>query len=164
MVLAEGEAKALADGRRIVFSQYREFFGYEGSDPNILEPNGVEHSGGGREKPGGGGALDRFAGKALGDEAAKAVQVNKMGEFEAVTKGSAGGENRIPQAQRANFYAEVHGASGSHFMRKHNTKYVLASAGSGSRFVSDLPSSRLESARLNLVRLMYSCTWLSSST
>src|SRR5260370_13151544 len=110
MVLAEGVAKDVGDDRRIVFSQYREFFGYEGSDPNILEPNGVEHSGGGREKPGGGGALDRFAGKALGDEAAKAVQVNKMVEFEALTEGSAGGENRIPQTQRANFSARVNAA------------------------------------------------------
>ena len=44
-----------------------------------------------------------------------------MGEFEAVTKGAAGGENRIPQAQRANFYAEINGAGGSHFEEKNST-------------------------------------------
>ncbi len=53
--------------RRIEFSQDREFFGYKGTDPDILEPDGVEHPRGGREEPGGGGALDGFAGKALGN-------------------------------------------------------------------------------------------------
>jgi hypothetical protein len=70
----------------------------------------------------GGGTLDGFAGKALGNEAAKAVQVNEVGKFEAVTEGSAGGKNRVPQAQRANFYAEVNGASRTHFVPKDNTK------------------------------------------
>ena len=45
-----------------------------------------------------------------------------MGKFEAVTEGSTGGENRVPQAQRANFYAEVNGASGAHFVQKDSTK------------------------------------------
>jgi hypothetical protein len=45
-----------------------------------------------------------------------------VGEFEAVTEGSAGGENRIPQAQRANLYAEINGASGTHFTQKDTTK------------------------------------------
>jgi hypothetical protein len=43
-------------------------------------------------------------------------------KFEAVTEGSTGGENRIPQAQRANSYAEVNGASGAHFVQKNNMK------------------------------------------
>jgi len=64
---------------------------------------------------GAGDTFNGFAGKALGDEAAEAVEVNEVGEFEAVTEGSACGENRIPHAQRANSYAEVNGASGSHF-------------------------------------------------
>jgi len=102
----------------IEVSQYREFFGYEGADPDIFEANGIEHPGGGGIEPGCGGSFDRFAGQALGDEASEAVQVNKVGEFEAVTKGSTGSENRIPQAQRANFYAEVNGTSGAHFVRR----------------------------------------------
>ena len=44
-----------------------------------------------------------------------------MGEFEAVAEGSACGENRIPQAQRANLYAEINGASGTHFAQKDTT-------------------------------------------
>jgi hypothetical protein len=83
-----------------------------------LEADGIEHPGGGRVETGRWGAFDRFAGKALGDEAAQAVQVNKVGKFEAVTERSTGSENRIPQAQRANFYAEVNGASGAHFVQR----------------------------------------------
>jgi hypothetical protein len=45
-----------------------------------------------------------------------------VGKFEAITEGSTGGENRIPQAQRANFYAEVNGTSGAHFVQKDNMK------------------------------------------
>ena len=67
-------------------------------------------------------AFDGFARESLGDEAAQAVQVDKVGEFEAVTEGSTGGENTIPQAQRANFYAEVNGTSGAHFVQKNTTK------------------------------------------
>ena len=73
-------------------------------------------------EPGGRGTFDGFTGKALGNEAAEVVEVNEVGEFEAVTEGSTGGENRIPQAHRANFYAEVSGASGAHFVQKDNTK------------------------------------------
>jgi hypothetical protein len=45
-----------------------------------------------------------------------------MGKFEAVSEGSAGSENRIPQAHRANLYAEINGASGTHFAQKDTTK------------------------------------------
>jgi hypothetical protein len=55
-----------------------------------------------------------------------------VGKFEAVTEGSAGGENRIPQAQRANLYAEINGASGTHFAQKDTTNLVLPSLKSGS--------------------------------
>ena len=54
-----------------------------------------------------------------------------MGKFEAVTESPAGSENRIPQAQRANGYAEVNGASGFHFAQKDTTKPFLPSSNSG---------------------------------
>jgi hypothetical protein len=117
-VVLQGVAEDVGDDGRIEFSQYREFFGYKGPNSHVLEPNGVEHARSGREEPGGGGAFDGFAGKALGDEASEAFQVNEVGEFEAVTEGSTGGENGIPQAQCANIYAEISGASGAHFVQK----------------------------------------------
>jgi hypothetical protein len=91
-----------------------------------LEADGIEHPGGGGVEAGRWGAFNGFAGQTLGDEASEAIQINQVGEFEAVTKGSAGGENRIPQAQRANFYAEVNGASGAHFAHKDNMKRLSA--------------------------------------
>jgi hypothetical protein len=93
-----------------------------------LEADGIEHAGGGREEAGSGGAFDGFAGEALGDKASETVEVNKVGEFEAVAEGAAGRENRIPQAQCANFYAEVNNASGAHFAEKNNTKLFLLCA------------------------------------
>ncbi len=117
-VVLNGATEDVGYDRRIEFLQYREFFGYEGPDPHILEADGIEHAGGGREEPGSGGTFDGFPGKALCNEAAEAVQVNEVGEFEAVTKGSTGGENRITQAQRANFYAEVNGTCGTHFVER----------------------------------------------
>src|SRR5712692_8353829 len=54
-----------------------------------------------------------------------ALSIHEVGKFEAVTERSAGCENRIPQAQRANFYAEVNGASGTHFVEENNTKRLL---------------------------------------
>jgi hypothetical protein len=38
-----------------------------------------------------------------------------MGEFNAVTEGSAGGNNGIAQAQGANLYAEIDSVCGTHF-------------------------------------------------
>jgi len=103
------------------FRSNREFFGYEGPDPNILEADGVQHPGGGRVEPRGGGAFDGLTRKALGDEASEAVQVYEVGEFEAVTEGSTGGENRIPQAQRANLDTQINGLGGTHFGEKNIT-------------------------------------------
>ena len=114
-IVFEGIAKDVGDDGRIEFSQYREFFGDERADPDVLESDGVEHPGRGFTEPRGRGAFDRFFRKAFGNEAAEAVQVHEVGKFEAVAEGSTGCENRIPQAQRANFYAEVNGASGVHF-------------------------------------------------
>jgi hypothetical protein len=121
-VVLKGITEDVGDDRRIEISQYREFFGYEGPDPYILEPDGIEHSGRGGVETRGWGTFNGFAGETLGDEASEAVEVHEMGKFEAVTEGSTGGENRIPQAQRANFYAEVNGASGAHFAEKNTTK------------------------------------------
>jgi hypothetical protein len=50
-----------------------------------------------------------------------------VGKLEAVTKGSAGSENRIPQAQRADVYAEVSGDSGSHFAKENIMKREIRS-------------------------------------
>jgi len=120
-IVLEGVAEDIGYDRRIESSQYREFFGDERPDAYVLEPNGVEHPRGGLAEPGRRSAFNRFAGKAFGDEAAEAIEVYEVGEFEAVTKRSAGRENRIPKAQRADVYAEVDGDRGSHFAQEDTT-------------------------------------------
>jgi len=90
-----------------------------------LEADGIDHARRGLAKPGSRGTFDGFAGKTFGNEAAEAVQVHEVGKFEAVAEGSTGCENRIPQAQCANFYAEVSGASGTHFVKENSTKPLL---------------------------------------
>ena len=46
-------------------------------------------------------------GDALGDEAAEAIQIHQVSELQPITKGSAGGNDGISEAQSANLYAEV---------------------------------------------------------
>jgi len=120
-VIFEGIAKDVSDDRCIEFSQYREFFSYKGPNAHVLEADGIQQPGSGGVQAWRRGTLDGLPGKALGDKAAEAVQVDDVGVFKAVTEGAAGGENRIPQAQRANFYAEVNRTCGSHFGWKDTT-------------------------------------------
>jgi hypothetical protein len=140
-IVFEGIAEDVGDDRRIKLSQYREFFGNERANPHILESHGVEHPGRGLAQPGGGGTLDGFSGQAFGNEAAETVEVNEVGKFEAVTESSAGRENRIPQAQRADIYAKVDGDRGSHFAQKDNTKPFLVRAKSMAENVGTTPTS-----------------------
>ena len=48
-----------------------------------------------------------------------------MGKLDAVTEGSAGCENGIPQAHRADFYGQVNGDCGGHFARKNSMNPLL---------------------------------------
>ena len=86
-----------------------------------MQADGVEHSGRCGVKTGWRGSFERFLGQALGYKATEAVQVDEVGEFEAVTEGATGGENRIPQAQRANLYTQINGLCGTHFAQEDTT-------------------------------------------
>ena len=78
----------------------------------------IEHAGRGGVEAGCGGTFHRFAGEALGDETAEAVQVDQVGEFEAITERSAGGKDRIPQAQRANSYTQINRLCCTHIVER----------------------------------------------
>jgi hypothetical protein len=82
-----------------------------------LQAYRVEHAGGGLAETGRRGTFDGFPGQTLDDEAAEPVQINQVGEFDAVAKGSTGSENGIPQAQGANLYAEIDSVCGTHFSK-----------------------------------------------
>jgi hypothetical protein len=80
-----------------------------------LQADSIEHTRGGFTEPRWRRTFDGFPGQALYDEAAETVQINEMGELDAVAEGSAGGENGIPQAQGANLYAEIDSVRSTHF-------------------------------------------------
>jgi hypothetical protein len=50
-----------------------------------------------------------------------------VGKLDAITKRSAGSEDGIPKAHRANMHGQINGDSGSHFARK-NTMNTLIRA------------------------------------
>jgi hypothetical protein len=90
-----------------------------------LESHGVKHPGGCLAKPGRGGAFHGFSGQAFNDYAAKTIEVYKVGEFDAVAEGSAGYENGIPKAHRANLHGQVNGDCGGHFAGKNSMNTPL---------------------------------------
>ena len=79
-----------------------------------MQADGVEHPGRSFAKARSGRTLDRFEGKALGNEAADFVQIDEMGKLYAVTEGAAGGKNGIAKTQSADIYAEIDSADRSH--------------------------------------------------
>jgi hypothetical protein len=80
-----------------------------------LQAYGIEHPGRSFTKAGRRGAFDGFEGKAFDDDAAEAIQIDKMGKLDAVTERATGGKNGIAQAQGANLYAEIDSVRGTHF-------------------------------------------------
>src|SRR5581483_11154468 len=74
---------------------------YERCDTNVLQPNGVNHSTVGMPKPRRRITGDRLAGKPLGDDSAKLIQIDDMRKLDAIAEGSRSGENRIPQRDSA---------------------------------------------------------------
>jgi len=113
-VVIEAVAEDVDDEMGVVFSQQWKLGFEERLDADVLQADGVEHAGGSFAETGSGGAFDGFEGEALGDEAAEAVEVDEMSEFEAVAEGAATGEDRISEAQGANLDGEVNTVGGSH--------------------------------------------------
>ncbi len=79
-----------------------------------MQANRVQHPRGGLAESRGGRTFDWFAREALGNKTSQATEVHKVGEFEAVSKGAAGGKNRVPQAHRADLDGQVNRSSGIH--------------------------------------------------
>ncbi len=52
-------------------------------------------------------------GKALGDQAAQAIQVHQVGKFQPVTKSTAGSDDGIAKAKRADGNAQVNISRGT---------------------------------------------------
>jgi hypothetical protein len=90
-----------------------------------LEPHSVKHPGGSLAKARGGGTFHGFAGESFDDNAAETIEVNQVGKFDAVAEGSAGYENGIPKAHRANLHGQINGDCGGHFAGKNSMNAPL---------------------------------------
>jgi hypothetical protein len=90
-----------------------------------LEPHGVQHSGGSLAKAWRRGAFHGFEGESFDDYPAKTIEVYQVGKFDAVAEGSAGYENGIPKAHRANLHGQVNGDCGGHFAEKNSMNTPL---------------------------------------
>ena len=104
-------------------AQGRQLFGDKCAHANILQADGIEHSGRGfaearSRRPG-----HRFEGKPFDDDSAEPVQIHEVGKFHAVAEGAAGGKNGVGKAQRANVYGEVY--CGWHIHRGDSSTRVL---------------------------------------
>jgi hypothetical protein len=110
-----------------------------------LEPYGVEHPGRCLAKARGGRAFHGFAGESFDDYPAKTIEVYQVGKFDAVAEGSAGYENGIPKAHRANLHGQVNGDCGGHFAGKNSMNAPLLT------MISKLDSEQIFCATLFLL-------------
>ncbi len=67
----------------------------ERANPDILQADGVEHSGGCFTQARGGSPRHRFERESFNDDSTETVQIDKVREFDAVTKRATGGNNGI---------------------------------------------------------------------
>ena len=86
----------------------------EGLDPDVLQPNGIDHAAGSLNQPRGlvaGHGLER---QSLGDETTDSVEGNNVFKLDPVAEGSTGGNYRIAQqkAGEANAHLGLHGLGG----------------------------------------------------
>ena len=82
-------------------AQGGKLFGDERAHADILQADGVEHSGRRLAQARRRRARHGFEGQPFDDDAAEPVQIGEVGKLDAVAKGAAGGDNGIGKAHRA---------------------------------------------------------------
>jgi hypothetical protein len=90
-----------------VSAQGRQLLREELFDADVLEPDGVDHAGGGFYEARGLVAGHGLARDAFSDKATDFPEVDDLLEFNAVTKGAAGGNDRVDQVEAAEANAHV---------------------------------------------------------
>jgi len=73
----------------------------KGADAYVLEAYGVDHPAVGIDDARRRRALHRLQGETLGDDPAETIEVDKVGELDAVTKGARGGDYGIAEGELA---------------------------------------------------------------
>ena len=97
----------IGDDLGVVLAELGQFLSYKCADADVLEPDRVHHSTGcladTRRRRAGHG----LRGESFDDDSAKAAQIDEGSEFDAVSKGTAGGNYGIFERERAYADSEV---------------------------------------------------------
>ena len=115
LVIGAGVAEDVGEHDHIfLLAQRREFFGKECGRANILQADGIQHSGSGliqaRRRISG----HRFLGETFDHQSAKPVEMHDVFEFDAITEGAGSGDDRILQLDAREADAQVRIADGRH--------------------------------------------------
>ena len=88
-------AKGVGNDRRAVLAKLGQFLGYERSDTNILQSDGVDHPACGLAQSWGGGSVHWFQREPFDHDPTQALQLHEVREFDAVTECATGGNDGI---------------------------------------------------------------------
>ena len=97
-VFVFGKAKHIHNHRAADIAKKRHLVADERIDTDILETDGIEHSGRSGKQAGRAIAGDGLRRSPLHDDRANALQIDKSGEFLAITKRPTGRDNGVPEA------------------------------------------------------------------
>jgi len=104
----DGEAEDVGDDDDVLHAlELWKLFGDEGTDAHVLEADGVDHASGGLDDARRGIAGHGLAGEALGDEGSDVIERDNVFEFDAVAKGSAGGDDGRAQLYACHVHVHV---------------------------------------------------------
>jgi len=117
LVVGAGVAEDVGEHDDVLFlAQRGELFGEEGGRSDVLQADGIQHSGGGfieaRRRISG----HRFLGETFDDQSAEAVEVNDIFELDAVGEGAGGGDDRILEVDAGEADAQVGIGDGRHWV------------------------------------------------
>lgn len=100
-----------------VLAELGQFQTDECADAYVLEAYRVDHPAVGIDDAGWRSTFHGLEGEALGDDAAETVQVDNVGELDAVTKGARGGDDRVAEGEFADVDGEVNSVRGGRVRR-----------------------------------------------
>ncbi len=100
-------AEDISDDGGVVPAKRGQLLGDKGAHPDVLQPDGIHHPAGGLAHSRGGVSGHWLSGKSFYHDSAQAVQVDEVGELDAVAKGAAGGNDGVFEGNRANGNPEV---------------------------------------------------------
>src|SRR5438132_682704 len=117
LVIRAGVAEDVGeDDYTLLLPQRGEFFRKEGRRADILQPDGIQHSGGGFKQTRWRISGHRFLGETFDDESAEPVEMHDVFEFDAIAECARSGDDRIFQIDAGKADGQVRIADGRHWV------------------------------------------------